>query len=394
MKLRKGAGLLLSLLLLTACGRAPELPAEEPEVPAIVVEEEPEIVLPVEEEPEETPVEELEPGWPVFVNGVELEESVRIQGVTCVPLEDLAQALDTTWVWNENAGGILWKGKWVKLYARVGSCFYGDNWCKLTVAPTVVQEKVYVPAATLCRGLEIGVYEDAEQERLYLTPAAGTWSIPEGYQVPVLMYHGVAEETWGASELFVRPSSLEEQLQYLVEHDYTPIWFEDLERVDQIKNPVILTFDDGYVDNYTELYPLLQKYQVKATIFVVTGTVDYNPRTLTSAQIRELSESGLVSIQSHTHTHPYLDTLSREEQERELTVSKEQIIRMTGKEPYVLCYPSGRSNGDTRELAKTYYRMGINMNGGDYITGDDPYTVSRWYVSRAHTLAAVADMAD
>lgn len=397
--MRKGKWLLLvTLVLLSACGKTDSPQVLPPEAAASVeekTEQVSETVAEPEQESEPEPAVELQPGVAVTVNGTELTcGSVLLQEVCCVPLDALADALDTQWRWEDGKGGILWNGTWVKLLERIGGFFYGDTWCKMSIGPAVLQNTVYIPVADLCRGLRIGVYEDTEQSHIYLTPAAGQWEIPDGYQVPVLMYHGVADETWGASELFVRPESMEEQLSYLVENGYTPIWFEDLARVDQIENPVILTFDDGYADNYTELFPLLKKYQVKATIFVVTGTVDYNPRVLTSAQIREMSDSGLVSIQSHTHTHPYLNALSREEQERELLISKQQIVRMTGKEPYVLCYPSGRSNDDTLELVRSYYRLGINMSGGDYYTGDDPYQVSRWYVSRSHSLLAVADMAD
>ena len=206
------------------------------------------------------------------------------------------------------------------------------------------------------------------------------------------MYHGVAETTWGAAELFVRPVDMEAQLQYLTENGYTPIFFEDLARVDEIEKPVLLTFDDGYVDNYTELFPLLQKYQVKATIFVIAGTVDYNPNNLTSAQIREMSDSGLVSIQSHTQTHPYLSQLTRAQQEWELTQSKLTLTRITGKEPYVLAYPVGDTNQNTLELAALHFKQAIIMNGGDYHTSTDPYQIPRWYVSRQSTLSAFVDM--
>jgi len=251
-----------------------------------------------------------------------------------------------------------------------------------------------VPVEALCRGMQLGVYDDAEENHLYITPAAGQWSIPEGYRVPILMYHGVTDDVWGGIDLFVRPADLEAQLQYLTENGFTPIWFEDLAYVDRIEKPVILTFDDGYADNYHELFPLLQKYQVKATIFVVTGTMDWNPRSLTTEQIRELSASGLVSIQSHTVTHPYLGQMTREQQEEELVQSKLTLLRITGKEPYVICYPSGKYNQDTLELAAEHYRMGVDMNGGDYWTGEDPYQVKRWYVSRSNARYAFTDMVE
>ena len=68
------------------------------------------------------------------------------------------------------------------------------------------------------------------------------------------------------------------------------------------EKPVILTFDDGYDDNYTELFPLLQKYNAKATIFVIPKAIG-TPHKMTAEQIYELSRSGLVSIQSHTYSH-------------------------------------------------------------------------------------------
>ena len=190
------------------------------------------------------------------------------------------------------------------------------------------------------------------------------------------------------TDLFVRPASLEAQLQYLVDNGYTTIWLEDLAHVDEIEKPVILTFDDGYADNYHELYPLLQKYQAKATIFVITGTIDYNPHNLTTAQIKELSDSGLVSIQSHTVTHPYLKSLTEEDQRWELEQSRLALTRITGRIPYAICYPSGDYNETTLELAEELYRVGLDMNGGAYRTGEDRFEITRWYISRTHPIEA------
>ena len=79
--------------------------------------------------------------------------------------------------------------------------------------------------------------------------------------VPVFMYHAVSDDVWGVEHLFVSPSEMEKQLAFLQENGYSTIWFEDLEHVGDYEKPVILTFDDGYDDNYSELYPLLQKYK-------------------------------------------------------------------------------------------------------------------------------------
>ena len=100
-------------------------------------------------------------------------------------------------------------------------------------------------------------YVDDETGLRYLTPGAARFSIEQSVNVPVLMYHAVSDNMWGIDELFVSPASMEEQLRYLVDNGYEPIWFSDLAELEQYEKPVILTFDDGYDDNYTELLPLL-----------------------------------------------------------------------------------------------------------------------------------------
>lgn len=249
-----------------------------------------------------------------------------------------------------------------------------------------IQGQDYVFLQDVCDQVGVELLQDPERDRMYISTLTGPWQIPEGYSVPTLMYHGVSNDMWGMTELFVKPESMGEQFRYLVENGYTPIFFEELCHVDEIEKPVLLTYDDGYVDNYVDLFPLVKEYGVKINIFVVTGTVDYNKNSLTSAQIAEMQASGLVSFQSHTVTHPYLRGMSRQEQEYELTRSRLDIARMTGVIPTVICYPSGSFDETTMELARQYYSMGINMNGNEYITGEDPYCVDRYYMRRQDTL--------
>lgn len=199
--------------------------------------------------------------------------------------------------------------------------------------------------------------------------------------VPILMYHAVSDDCWGYEELFVSPANMEAQLQYLTENGFDPIWFEDLSHLSDYDKPVLLTFDDGYDDNYTELFPLLEQYNVKATIFVI-GNAMGTAHKMTADQVRELSQSGLVSIQSHTQTHRKLGTLSDAEQLTEMTQSKDAIAAITGQVPYVLCYPEGSYNAKTLELAAQHYAFGLKMNGNLYNTDHGAYEINRFYVSR------------
>lgn len=252
-------------------------------------------------------------------------------------------------------------------------------------------ESWYLPLREYYAALGYTEFDDSEQSHLYYSILPDAAQIPGGCSVPILMYHAVSDNCWGIEELFVSPSSMEAQLQYLNDNGYTTIWFSDLEHIDEIEKPVILTFDDGYDDNYEYLFPLLKEYQCKATVFVIPTAIGKNHK-MTAEQIREMSDSGLVDIESHTMTHPDLDMLGYDDTEYELGQSKLEILRLTGKIPYVLCYPTGYNSSVTREVAAEYYSFGIIMNGGRYTTGTDLYLIPRHYVSRYTDIGSFAGL--
>lgn len=351
--------LVLSMLFsLAACNikPIPTIPAEPEETPMPVPTPEPT----PEPTPTPTPEPELPEGSYVTVNGVDLGRGIISEDALYVKAEALFDALGEEIVRDD---GIVYRNEG------------------------------YLPLEDICADLHISVYNDSEFDRLYCTPGAGDWVLPEGCSVPVLMYHAVSDEIWSSlTELFVSPAKMEEQLAYLVENDFTPIFFEDLKNIENIEKPVILTFDDGYEDNYTNLFPLLQKYNVKATIFLISGWIGGDVY-LNEAEIQEMQASGLVSFQSHTASHPDMSTLDAPSQEQQASVSKLQITRLTGKEPFVLCYPSGKYNDATREAVRQYYRFGILMGGASsYATGSDPTLVPRMYVKRTMTVSGFANL--
>lgn len=242
----------------------------------------------------------------------------------------------------------------------------------------------YVPTQLL-ELLGLTELRDPELDQIYYTHIVRNDEIAAGYRVPVLMYHAVSDYLWGIPELFVSPSDLEEQLQALLDRGYTPITFEDLDRVNEIQKPVMLTFDDGYDDNYTELFPLLKQYNVKATVFVIVNDLG-KAHKLTRAQVKEMSDSGLVSIQSHTLSHGYLDAMYEKQLRAENGDSMLELTRITGKQPFVLCYPTGRSSAYSRSITAEYYQFGLNMSGPCWVTGESPYRICRVYVPRNMSL--------
>ena len=348
-------------LLALLCGCAvPE--AALPEPPAVLAQapEEPPVPAeqPEEPEPEKEPEPEytLLPSEPVWLLG-RLTELYLADETQWVALADVLEAAEPF-----SAGAELLAG----------------------LETVRVQEQDYVPLESAAQrlGLEWGEAPDGLR---YLARRQTVGQIPEGWNVPVLMYHAVGDEIWGYSDLFVSEAGMEEQLQYLQDNGYETIWFSDLAHIEDYEKPVILTFDDGYDDNYTVLYPLLKKYQAKATIFVI-GNAMGSTHKMTQEQVYEMAASGLVSIQSHTYTHGNLSAMDETALRQEMEQSNAALAAATGQIPYVLCYPEGKYSFLTMDIAKEYYTFALRMDGWTYQTGMDPYQVPRSFVSRRITL--------
>ncbi len=353
--------LLCVLLLLGLCACAE--PAAEPEVlpePAVSAEAEPlpepepvqETVMAEEPEPEAA----LLPAEPVWLLG-RLTEVYTAEEAAWIAADDITEAAAPL----QPEPGILDGLDFISFGER--------DYIKLEDA-----------AARL--GLEWGQAPDGSR---YLAKRQELGEIPAGWNVPVLMYHAVGDEIWGYSDLFVSTAGMEAQLQYLQENGYETIWFSDLAHIEDYEKPVILTFDDGYDDNYTVLYPLLEQYQAKATIFVI-GNAMGNPHKMTREQVYELAASGLVSIQSHTYTHGNLSAMDEATLRQEMELSNAALAAATGQIPYVLCYPEGKYSHLTMDIAKDYYSFALRMDGWTYQTGMDPYQVPRSFVSRRITV--------
>ena len=373
--------LLLLFLLLSGCG-AQDAPAQTP-TPEPTTAPTPIPTPSPTPAPTPTPEPDYPAGPAVTVDGQALASgSVQIDGVAYAALDEYAAAAPLT---AAEGDGYLWRGRELSVAAGDTALRYGEKETALDGPVTRWHERLWVPVESFSRALEIGVFDDSELGQLYCTPAAGDWALPEGYTVPVFMYHGVSAYAMWEPELFVRPEDLETQLQWLADNGWETIWFSDLEHVQDYEKPILLTFDDGLMNNYTDCYPLLQKYGAKATFFVCprfieSGDVNY----MQADEIKELAISGLVDIQSHSYTHyPDIGQLLNADLRYQLGDSQLYLTRLTGKQPYVFCYPCGKESSFVRQVLPEYYRFGLKMSGPScYVTGDDPTLVYRYYVRR------------
>lgn len=179
--------------------------------------------------------------------------------------------------------------------------------------------------------------------------------------IPILLYHDVQLDYPAEKAIAtISPQVFEEHIVTLLNNGYTPVDFDDIYNASKgnfvmPEKPVVICFDDGYIGNYTHAFPILHKYGVKATIFIVAQTVGQVLPTSVHfdwEQAKIMQQSGLVSIQSHTYSHGDLTTMSNFEIERELRLSKYLIEKNLGTKCNYVAFPYGFYNQYTQDAAK------------------------------------------
>lgn len=196
------------------------------------------------------------------------------------------------------------------------------------------------------------------------TPAKVTFNTPVNFgrsvRVPILMYHYIGGNPNPAdltrNILSTTPDKFDEQMGYLASRGYTPITFDTMYAAlyhgsALPAKPIILTFDDGYIDFYINAFPILKKYNFHAVSFIPTGLIG-GSYYMNWSQIQELQASGLISFEAHTINHVNLPLLSAEKQQYQITKSKRDLEAHLGVPVNFFAYPYGTSNASTWNLVK------------------------------------------
>lgn len=171
--------------------------------------------------------------------------------------------------------------------------------------------------------------------------------------IPILLYHRVGPEI---DDYTVSPIRFQNDMKTLSSKGYTCLSLQQVKQhledpsIPLPDKPLMLTLDDGYLDNYTNVFPILQQYAMKASFYIITGMVGAEDR-LTASQIREMAAAGM-DFGSHTVTHRFLASLTPTEMKTELTQSKFDLEQLLGKSVDFIAYPGGSYNSDTLKLAK------------------------------------------
>ena len=218
------------------------------------------------------------------------------------------------------------------------------------------------------------------QEVVAVTAETGEQSVT----LPILMYHGVTEDPSKIGQFVISKAMLEEDLSYLQKAGCQTVTVDEViryvkEEQPLPEKPIILTFDDGYYNNYCYAYPLLQKYHMKAVISPIgkysdlySQNADQNPAYahITWDNIREMMQSGLVEFQNHSydlHHNTNGRTGAKKKKgeskaaygamlESDLLIFQEKMRENTGYTPTTFTYPFGGISEDSYEVLK---RMGF-----------------------------------
>ena len=199
--------------------------------------------------------------------------------------------------------------------------------------------------------------------------------------VAVLNYHQINDVDNNA--LTVTVKDFDDQMRYLSENNYNVITPKEM--LDAFKNnakipdkTVIITFDDGYKDNYKNAYPILKKYNLKGTIFVITDYVSLYPNYITWDEAKEMQKSGVINLESHTMDHFNLLKISKNDARLQLANSKYWLEAHLKKPVTFLAYPEGDYNEDLKNMLKELkYEGGFTVNYGLVSSASDVYEMPR-----------------
>ncbi len=207
------------------------------------------------------------------------------------------------------------------------------------------------------------------------------------FAVPVLMYHRISDLTEREArsplmrDLTVSPRDFEAQIRYLVANGFTFLFARDVEQAVREHRPlpekaVALTMDDGYRDNFEQAFPILRKYNVPATLFLVTSTVD-TAGHVTWDEVRYMQPQG-VGYGSHTVTHADLTTLPLARLDYELCESKRVLEGKLLERITAVAYPAGKYNQTVAARAEAAgYLAGWKKGGGPVQPGQDRFLLPR-----------------
>ena len=210
--------------------------------------------------------------------------------------------------------------------------------------------------------------------------------LPHDIHVPILMYHYVEyvkdKGDTIRQSLSLTPFTFEDEIITLMASHYT--FMTNTEVADALSGkiplpvkPIALTFDDGYRDFYTDVYPILKKYHIKATAYIITGFLGY-PNNMFAWQVKEIADDGLVEIGAHTVDHTWLKGIAADTLSYEVRQSKKTLEDLIGKPVVSFAYPYGAFDVPAiRAVSSAGFTSAVST-----MPGTDQMQIHRYFMNR------------
>ena len=234
---------------------------------------------------------------------------------------------------------------------------------------------------------------------LIIFSAKYPWWLPTKKGLIVLMYHHIYKYDDSCDlpkELYIEPEIFSKQMDFLLKHNYIPITLEDLSKsyndntFKLPKKSILITFDDGWLDNYTKAFPILKEKNIKANIFISCNFIEQK-NCMTWNQLIEMKNSGLISFGSHTITHPTdIQTLNDDKILYELKESKQQLEQKLNIKIDSFAYPSGKGAINVK-IRKMVFDSGYlfdfsTKRGINSFKWNKEKAIKRLYIKQSHNL--------
>lgn len=228
--------------------------------------------------------------------------------------------------------------------------------------------------------------------------------------IPILLYHSISETASPAFQRWiVTPEQFEAQLTYLWRQAYTPLTVTDFVKrcmfghLQLPRNPILITFDDGFADFLQTAVPIMSKFEFSSTLYITTGYVNNTSQwladqgegdrlMLTWDEVRQLPHHR-VEVGAHTHTHPQLDLLTRHQARKEIVWSKHLLEQELGRSVDSFAYPHGYFDSRIHDIVQQAgFTSACAVKHALSARDDDRFALSRIIISHNTTLPEFAHL--
>ena len=193
-----------------------------------------------------------------------------------------------------------------------------------------------------------------------IVPVISTVLKNKNQYINVIYYHDIVTGDGGGAQQ-TNIDVFKSHMEYIFKNGYKTLTFDDIEKGADISfkdKCVLITFDDGWFSNYTEIFDFMKEKGIKYNIFLAVGEISNNPQYLTWDIIREMHSSGLVGFGAHTYSHISVSDIKSVDTDKEIESANNRIFEEIGFYPVDFCYPYGQFSEESQEflLRNTKYK--------------------------------------